>query len=133
MDSMQSHATVHPVHTMPHADTTAPRVFVVEPPERMDLEATKSYGRLTFLFPDGDAPSPFDGNQLLVGIARRLAIGRYDPSLDLIAIVGPQLHAALLLTVAVARHRKVLALMYHARDRVYARREIFAPDLPGQS
>ena len=98
-----------------------PRVFLPVLSSRFNLEAARPFGEVVYLLKTDDR-SPFQTDALIHEFLDRLRADHFDPVSDFIAITGPQIFTALLLTAVVETYRKVRALIFHAASSRYVER-----------
>lgn len=96
-----------------------PKVIVVEPNPRFDLSAAQTFGEITYLT---EGVNPFDTHEIVRAVDAGLDRVGFDPTRDVVAIVGYVLTISFALAAIAAKHPKINVILYDARKSAYNKR-----------
>ncbi len=103
-------------------NNTTNRVLVISPDVKHDLTTAREHGELRYLLPESG--SPF--TDVSERIHDAITDFRFSEELDLVVVVGPQLHVAIMVGHLLAHFGKVRALIFDSKHDKYCAKWIYA-------
>lgn len=107
---------------------TQPRVFILEPCERLDVSGASAYGELIELFEPGERRMSTWDREYPTEIIRRLVAHGFEPQRDRVLVAGPIVNLVRATTAIVAAwpDRAIAALYWCGATRKYVERYLGA-------
>lgn len=103
------------------------RVVIVERPTRdkIDLSRAAEHGELVVLTDmSRNQISAFDPGAYIKHVSESLDAIKFDPTTDLLCVVGPVLPVSILISVAAMKYSVLTLLCYHVHQQSYVPRTI---------